>query len=313
MLVVLATRRVRSAQKSGLVGVIPFEIASSWVLCWIFGVDKVEGEKPNLLTTVVASNPVRNHVQLGPGLDVQVAVDASFVPSSTSTQRSLGTMARPKRPKRKEQVPALSSAERRRKADTKYRVKPEVREKNRHRMAEKRAAVKMRRRQWDPPKPAKDDADDAEGSLTPAEHVALAVLTGMRHNQNSDPATLLDSDSDIESSAVPEQGLRYVTPETPLQKRMRRELGTIGPLTPVQVAQIKTVKLARPSRRYHEEGEQSDVTQGTNGPFLSSARRERIWEWMGNLREFADWDSSVRRELEQDSLQRRKLFHHQYQ
>jgi hypothetical protein len=79
------------------------------------------------------------------------------------------------------------------------------------------------------------------------------------------------------------------------------------------VAQIKTVKLARPSQQYHEESEQSDVTQGTNGPFLSSVRRERIWEWMGNLQEFADWDSSVRRELEQDSLQRCKLFHHQYQ
>jgi hypothetical protein len=101
-------------------------------------------------------------------------------------------------------------------------------------------------------------------------------------------------------------------PETPLQKRMRRELGTIGPLTPVQVAQIKTVKLARPSRRYHEEDEQFDLIPAITTPVLSSARRERICEWMGNLQEFGtDWDSSVRRELEQDSLQRRKLFHNQ--
>lgn len=68
----------------------------------------------------------------------------------------------------------------------------------------------MRRRQWDPPKPAKDDA---AASLTAAEHVALSVLTGMRHkcvhflshltapaaevsisSENSIPAGALDSD-----------------------------------------------------------------------------------------------------------------------
>ncbi|KAJ7808717.1 hypothetical protein B0H14DRAFT_2608614 [Mycena olivaceomarginata] len=204
-----------------------------------------------------------------------MAVDASFVPSSTSTQRSLGTMAQLKRPKRKKQVPALSSAERRRKGDAKYQNLS--------------AAVKMRRRQWDPPKPAKDDADDAEGSLTPAEHVALAVLTGMCHNQNSDPATLLDSDLDVESSTVPEQGLREESP-------------TRG--SSVVAIEEHPILVSPPCDIW--------VTK-RHKPLPSSARRERIWEWMGNLQEFADWDSSVRWELEQDSLQRRKLFHHQYQ
>jgi hypothetical protein len=92
---------------------------------------------------------------------------------------------------------------------------------------------------------------------------------------------------------------RYVTPETPLQKRMRRELGAIGPLTPVQVAQIKTVKLARPSRRFHEEAEPFDLNRGIRTPFLSSARREHIREWMMNLQECRiDWDGPVEGEFE---------------
>ncbi|KAJ7858219.1 hypothetical protein B0H14DRAFT_2577839 [Mycena olivaceomarginata] len=232
-------------------------------------------------------------------------------------------MTRPKRPK----LSVPSQADLRQKADAKYRMKPEVREKNKLRMAEKRAVAKLRRWKWDPPKAAKNNS---EALLTPAEHLALAVLTGMRQNENSIPAEppVSDAESPVQLRSVPPKPLesdligdreesptrgssvaavlehpilepapcdiwvtkrhkplpRYVTPETPLQKQMRRELGAIGPLTPVQVAQIKTVKLARPSRRFHEEAEPSDLNRGA--PFLSSARQEHI-----------HWDSPVEGEF----------------
>ncbi|KAJ7312217.1 hypothetical protein DFH08DRAFT_822255 [Mycena albidolilacea] len=269
-------------------------------------------------------------------------------PLSFRPQYPPDTMARPKQHKQ----PVLSQADLQREADAKYRIcnftfrKPEVREKNKLRMAEKRASAKLRRRKWDPPKPAKNNS---EASLTPAENLALAVLTGMLHNENEIPARPLDLDAespvqlrrvkfhchrdlgsdfigDREESptrgssvaAVQEHPILvpppcdlwvtkrhkplpgYVTGETPLQKQMRRELGMIGLLTPVEVAQIKTVKLAQPSQRSHEEDGRFDVTPGIRTPFLSSACRESIRQWMVNLPgSGADWDSSGQGEPEQ--------------
>ncbi|KAJ7899110.1 hypothetical protein B0H14DRAFT_3852853, partial [Mycena olivaceomarginata] len=46
-------------------------------------------------------------------------------------------------------------AERKRISDAKYHSRPDVLEKQRVRMAQRRAAVKARRRRWDPPKKAR--------------------------------------------------------------------------------------------------------------------------------------------------------------
>ncbi|KAJ7762069.1 hypothetical protein DFH07DRAFT_771348 [Mycena maculata] len=53
---------------------------------------------------------------------------------------------------------SLTAAERRRQRAAEYNRRPEVREKQRIRMAERRAAVKAKRRQWDPPTPVKRSA-----------------------------------------------------------------------------------------------------------------------------------------------------------
>ncbi|KAJ7817177.1 hypothetical protein B0H14DRAFT_2602183 [Mycena olivaceomarginata] len=81
----------------------------------------------------------------------------------------------------------------------------------------------------------------------------------------------------------------YVMPETSLQKKMRRELGTVSPLTPIQVVQIKAFKLRRLSK-YHEEEEPATPRPG---PFLSTARWESIC-----------WDAPVRQEFAEEALRR---------
>ncbi|KAJ6471702.1 hypothetical protein DFH09DRAFT_1476101 [Mycena vulgaris] len=88
-----------------------------------------------------------------------------------------------------------------------YRRHPEVREKKRVQMAEKRAAIRARRRQWDPPKkikpqlppslsPGPDEQLNSQpkmsrgrknaasvGSATSAERLAAMILAGMAHQQ----------------------------------------------------------------------------------------------------------------------------------
>ncbi|KAJ7792840.1 hypothetical protein B0H14DRAFT_3498761 [Mycena olivaceomarginata] len=103
----------------------------------------------------------------------------------------------------------------------------------------------------------------------------------------------------------------YVTPETPLQKKMRRELGTVGPLTPIQVVQIKAFKLRRPSKYHEDEEEENAVAPAPDlGPlsYLSTARRQSIREWRRQLKTFdMVWDAPVRREFAEEALRRRKL------
>ncbi|KAF7373655.1 hypothetical protein MSAN_00576300 [Mycena sanguinolenta] len=115
-------------------------------------------------------------------------------------------------------------AAKKRELAAKYRSRPEVREKQRLRMAEKREATRARRRQWDPPKvvkvsgrsyrttapplslplplsaspelPAEPVDIGADGlSLTPAEQFALTVLAGMAEGHSTQADTSLTMQS----------------------------------------------------------------------------------------------------------------------
>ncbi|KAF8162255.1 hypothetical protein K438DRAFT_1775961 [Mycena galopus ATCC 62051] len=78
---------------------------------------------------------------------------------------------------------------------------------------------------------------------------------------------------------------RYVTPETALQKKMRRELGIL------------------------EDFYGINPPLPSEGPFLSSVRWSAVSEWRQQLTDFdEDWDVPVRRELAEDALQRRLLY-----
>ncbi|KAJ7300371.1 hypothetical protein DFH08DRAFT_979718 [Mycena albidolilacea] len=81
-----------------------------------------------------------------------------------------------------------------------YRAKPEARAKQAALMAERRATVKQRRRQWDPPNrprpvvaspttpqylPSVQDLAAVNVTLTPAEEFALSALMGMAATQDS--------------------------------------------------------------------------------------------------------------------------------
>ncbi|KAJ6494478.1 hypothetical protein C8R45DRAFT_927657 [Mycena sanguinolenta] len=89
----------------------------------------------------------------------------------------------------------------------------------------------------------------------------------------------------------------YIAPETPLQKKMRRELGKIGPLTPVQIAQITAYQLGSPSANRAKHMKDLKVKLET-APFLSLARWERIRSWQETHLEYdTEWDEDVRRDL----------------
>ncbi|KAJ7315503.1 hypothetical protein DFH08DRAFT_820434 [Mycena albidolilacea] len=91
----------------------------------------------------------------------------------------------------------------------------------------------------------------------------------------------------------------FIAPETPLQKKMRRELGEIGPLTAIQQAQINAYRLRHQSRYYKEE----DPPLETAPSCLSTARWQRICDWRHGLSDFdTDWDAPVRQELEEETL-----------
>ncbi|KAJ7174288.1 hypothetical protein C8R46DRAFT_88204 [Mycena filopes] len=81
-----------------------------------------------------------------------------------------------------------AAAKNRRKAFMKaYSQRPEVREKQRVRMAEKRAAVKARRRRWDPPKKPKVDVQDAHHSESGGD-----VVSSIPEEASDDNTVLLD-------------------------------------------------------------------------------------------------------------------------
>ncbi|KAJ6510909.1 hypothetical protein C8R45DRAFT_1162124 [Mycena sanguinolenta] len=115
--------------------------------------------------------------------------------------------------------------------------RPEVREKQRIRMAEKRQVMKARRRQWDPPKVPKVgrqigrrshrmpsplptspvDQLPADVSLTSAEHLALTVLAGMAggHSIGSTPLSIqsrcssVPPDTSSSAAAVREEQIHH--------------------------------------------------------------------------------------------------------
>ncbi|KAJ7862582.1 hypothetical protein B0H14DRAFT_2575249 [Mycena olivaceomarginata] len=119
--------------------------------------------------------------------------------------------------------PTPESKEKKRQQQARYRAKPEVRQKQLALMAERRAAIKARRRQWDPPRknpppaapspsllaspssqsqsPALADADlePDDHTLTPAEDLALCVLMDMAtaRNGHARPVPTADTLSDI--------------------------------------------------------------------------------------------------------------------
>jgi hypothetical protein len=164
-------------------------------------------------------------------------------------------------------------------------------------------------------------------------HVALEIRCVLRilRNMDTSDATSCREDSPSHSSSLgavhaepirpPRGGGRWLTrdtplpgfiaPETPLQKRMRLELGEVGPLTAIQEAQIAAYRLRR-RIRYHADEENLSDSEPAPPPCLSHGRWERICEWRRALplSDFdTKWDASVRRELEQEALRQRALMY----
>ncbi|KAJ6516538.1 hypothetical protein C8R47DRAFT_1063240 [Mycena vitilis] len=95
----------------------------------------------------------------------------------------------------------------------------------------------------------------------------------------------------------------YVSPATPLQKKVQRELGVIGPLTDIQQAQIATAELCE---MYW--GEDPDPPVVIAAPFLSSQRWEHICRWRWHPEYDTDWDLAARRGFAEATLRRRALY-----
>ncbi|KAJ7801658.1 hypothetical protein B0H14DRAFT_2615096 [Mycena olivaceomarginata] len=181
------------------------------------------------------------------------------------------------------QTTRSEQAEKRRQHAAEYRQHPERHEKQRVLMAERRVAVKARRRRWDPPKVPK-----------PRNPKLLDTTTGLEIGGIDPESHPTDGDIQMRNRSSPQMNNRAGSPaDTPVTgKKMRRELGTVGPLTPIQVVQIKAFKLRRPSK-YHEEEEPATPRPG---PFLSTARWESI-----------RWDVPVRQEFAEEALRRWRL------
>ena len=95
----------------------------------------------------------------------------------------------------------------------------------------------------------------------------------------------------------PLPGLGYLAPESPLQKRIRLELGNFGPLTPVQSAQFEAYRLGSYARKYVNRMKDIRVKH-TSASFLSRARWESIRSWRDDHLEYdLDWDKDVRQEV----------------
>ncbi|KAJ6452846.1 hypothetical protein C8R45DRAFT_945546 [Mycena sanguinolenta] len=160
-------------------------------------------------------------------LDIFLLLSASvYLPRPMGRKRAKEPMnGRPSTSKAAEKVAQ------KREIAAKYRLRPEVREKQRLRMAEKRAAEKARRRQWDPPKvtmtrcrrtgftkpehlsnllppaPCVSASPPSLGdirvaSLTPAEHCALMALAGMSEEQVRDTILSRAESLSCDSSVV---------------------------------------------------------------------------------------------------------------
>ncbi|KAJ6543174.1 hypothetical protein B0H19DRAFT_1077185 [Mycena capillaripes] len=116
-------------------------------------------------------------------------------------------MSKRKRPpentQKERSATAEEKAERRRQTTAAYHQRPDVREKQRVRMAEKRAAVKARRRQWDPPKKNKMGSAKS-ASLTPTSPpLTTSAKNPHPHSieSESDPTGLVNSNADVDHDA----------------------------------------------------------------------------------------------------------------
>ncbi|KAJ7667455.1 hypothetical protein DFH06DRAFT_1322059 [Mycena polygramma] len=97
-----------------------------------------------------------------------------------------------------------------------YHTHPEVREKKKRQMAEKRAAVRARRRQWDPPKKPKINGETASNGAALADApTRIPTITGKgklkaNNNQRDDPDSsdyVAPSDEDSSRASTPSQDL----------------------------------------------------------------------------------------------------------
>ncbi|KAK7028436.1 hypothetical protein R3P38DRAFT_2936560 [Favolaschia claudopus] len=121
-----------------------------------------------------------------------------------------------------------------------YRNRPEVRERQRILMANRRAEIKARRRQWDKPQQPRDatplpedsstdaeadnlDSDHDSPALTPAEMIALEALTDLAVTvqlrkipaKTIDNSTLREETPSISSSTAAVEDLRISRPKYP--------------------------------------------------------------------------------------------------
>ncbi|KAJ7229673.1 hypothetical protein B0H12DRAFT_1077394 [Mycena haematopus] len=244
---------------------------------------------------------------------------------------------------------------------------PGVLEKQRRKMAERRASVKARRRQWDTPKQARhippllpalsrspdalSDPEDLDGELVTsaerlrsAEQFALGVLADMAaarcaSEPVSGPAPPCDpivnypdgaSDFSSRSSlpfsveAVIDAPMGFVkltteytadplppclSPLTPLQKKIRRELGQV-PLNAIQQLQWAANDLALPMTESEWEiadGEivDEDVLEGSRSPGQPTISETRIRLWRRHPEYETTWDRVTRQRFASAALAQR--------
>ncbi|KAJ7898275.1 hypothetical protein B0H14DRAFT_2557309 [Mycena olivaceomarginata] len=181
--------------------------------------------------------------------------------------------------------------------------KPEARAKQVAYVAERRAALKERRRHWDPPKesrahinlipPAKTLARNGMGMLTSAEESAVSALMDMAIQEST--STHAESHGPSSLHAVFEEGVAeqaasdglystkplppYASPPTPLQNKYWRKHGIIGPITGIQHVQILVAELAQPS----SDELDSPPADPPTYRHLSMERLQHIRSWISHL------------------------------
>ncbi|KAJ7314850.1 hypothetical protein DFH08DRAFT_821177 [Mycena albidolilacea] len=197
--------------------------------------------------------------------------------------------------------------------------KPEARAKQVAYVAERRAALKERRRHWDPPKesrmairlpPAKTPTRNGMGMLTRAEESAVSALLDMATGESGtatrgtllpESRISLHSESLAPSSlhAVFEEDIAeqpaadgvystkplppYASPPTPLQNKYWRKNGIIGPITGIQHVQILVAELAQPPSDEGETDPGSALADPPTYPHLSVERLQHIQSWISHL------------------------------
>ncbi|KAK7008374.1 hypothetical protein R3P38DRAFT_3210458 [Favolaschia claudopus] len=218
-------------------------------------------------------------------------------------------------PPKRLRVSSAESREKARQRQAKYRSKPETRQKEAGYLVERRATIKAKRRQWDPPKqkPIEAPAESLTGSDRPG-----LTLSGL--DLLADLATTLEPiirpsssyweslwsdtkesscDAVLNASVLEprkeevflEEPLpRYCSPTTPSQRRNWHLIGKVGPLSGVQRAQLMVMNLAEP-REFDEEplARVQWKISGRMRPKMETMSSER-WESVRAWRHSVDTD-----------------------